>query len=49
MGLLVGRPQVRGADVGVDLGGDEAFVTEEFLHAADVGAAVQQVRSEAVS
>ena len=40
MGLLVGRTQVGGADVRVYLRCDQAFVAEEFLDAADVGAAV---------
>ena len=42
-------PEIRGADVRVDLRGDEALVAQQFLHAADVGAAVQQVRGEAVA
>ena len=40
MSLFVCRAKVGGADVGVDLGGDEAFVAQKFLDAADVGAAV---------
>ena len=32
----------------VDLRGHEAFVAQQFLHAADVGAAVEQMRGEAV-
>ena len=33
----------------VDLRRDQALVAEQFLHAADVGAAVEQVRGETVS
>ena len=43
-GLQIGR-----ADVRVDLRGDQAFVAQELLHAADVGATVQEVRGEAVA
>jgi hypothetical protein len=49
MRLLVGRFQVRRAHVRVDLRRDQAFVAEEFLDAADVGAAVEEVRGEAVA
>src|SRR5437762_8333399 len=49
MRLFVDGPQASGADVGVDLGGDEALVAEELLDAADVGAAVEQVRGKAVA
>ena len=40
--------QAGGADVRVDLRGHQALVAQQFLHAADVGAAVEQVRGEAV-
>ena len=36
-------------DVGVNLCGGEVGVTEEFLHAAQVGAGVEHVRGEAVA
>lgn len=36
-------------DLGVDLGGGEAGVAEEFLDVAEVGTASQQVRSERMS
>ena len=49
MGLLIRRAQVRGAHVRVDLRRDEALVPKEFLHAADVGTAIQQVRGKAVA
>ncbi len=48
MGLFVGRTQVGRADVRVDLRGDQALVAQQLLHAANVGAAIQQVRGEAV-
>jgi len=38
-----------GGQVGVDLGGGEALVAEEFLDAAEVGAVVEQVGGEAVA
>ena len=49
MRFLVRRLEIARADVRVDLRRDEAFVAEEFLHAADVGAAVEQMRGEAVA
>src|SRR2546430_1117501 len=49
MGFFVDGPQSRGADVGVDLRGDEALVAEELLDAADVGAAVEQVGGKTVT
>src|SRR4029079_14095359 len=49
MGLLVRGPQAGGADVGVDLRGDETLVAQQLLHAADVGAAVEQMRCKTVS
>jgi len=35
--------------VGVNLRGHQAFVAQEFLHAADVGAAVQKMRGKTVA
>ena len=49
MRSLVDFAQAGGADVRVDLRRHQALVAEQFLHAADVGAAVEQVRGEAVS
>ena len=40
--------QRRGADVRVDLRGHQALVAQQFLHAADIGAAVQQMGGETV-
>jgi hypothetical protein len=40
--------QVVGRHVRVDLGGRHVGVAEHLLHAAQVGAALQQVRGEAV-
>ena len=37
------------ADVGVDLCGGEAFVSEEFLDDAEVGAGIEHVGCEAVA
>src|SRR4051794_35297800 len=48
MGLQIGGPKSGGADVGVDLGGDEAFVAQQLLNAANIGAAIEQVRGEAM-
>src|SRR5262245_21348722 len=48
MGSLVGLAEAGGADVGVNLRGDEAFVAEQFLHAADVGPAIQEMGGKAV-
>ena len=49
VGTLVGGAESGGADVGVDLRRHQALVAQQLLHAADVGAAVQQVRGEAVA
>ena len=46
---FVDLTQIRGADVGVDLGGRQTLVTQQFLNAANVGAAVEQVSREAVT
>lgn len=49
MCFFVGFPEPAGTDVGVNLGGCEAFVSEEFLDAAEIGSAIQQVCGEGVS
>ncbi len=48
MNLLISLTEVGRTDVGLKLGGDETFVTELFLHAADVGAAGEEMSREAV-
>src|SRR3954463_762941 len=48
MGLFVGCPQIRGAEVRVDLRRDQAFMPEQFLHAANVGSTVQKMRGKAM-
>ena len=49
MGPFVDLAEAGGADVGVDLRRYQALVAEQFLDAADVGAAVEQVGGEAVA
>ena len=49
MRFLVRIPQALSAHMRVDLRCREAFVPEQFLHASQIGTAVQQVRREAVS
>ena len=49
VGLVVGFFEAVGGDVGVDLGGDEVGVAQEFLDAAEVGAGVQHVGRIAVA
>ena len=49
VGLLVRFAQTFRADVRVDLGRGQAFVAQQFLHAAQVGSVVEQVRGKAVS
>src|SRR5215470_3367513 len=46
--LVVTVAQAVGGHVGVNLGVAEAAVAEQFLHTADVGPAVEQLRREAV-
>ena len=41
VGFVVGLLEAVGGEVGVDLGGDEIFVAEEFLHAAEVGTGIE--------
>ena len=48
VGLAVGRLQALGGDVGVDLRGGRRGVAEDLLHAAQVGAALKQVRGGGV-
>ncbi len=48
VGALVGVVQAGGGQVRVDLRGGQRLVAEQFLHAAQVRAVVQQVRGEAV-
>ena len=48
MGLLVDLSQSGGADVRIDLRRDQTLVAEQFLDAADLGAAVEQVGGKAV-
>src|SRR5688572_840020 len=49
MSLLVDFAQTCRADVRVNLRGHEALVTQQFLHGANVGSAIEQVRCEAMS
>ena len=46
VGVLVGFLQSAGADVGVDLGRCQALVAEQFLNAAEVRPAVEEVGRE---
>lgn len=48
MRLFVDRAEVCGADVRVDLRRRQTLVPQQFLDAADVGPAVQEVRGEGV-
>src|SRR5688572_32501468 len=48
MGLFVDGLHAGRADVRVDLRRAEALVAEQFLNAADVGAAIEQVGGETV-
>lgn len=41
MRFFVSRTQITRAEVRVDLGGDQTFVAEQFLYAADVCAAIE--------
>ena len=49
MGVVVDLFHAFGGDVGVDLGGGETGVAEEFLDAAEVCAVVEEVGGEAVA
>ena len=46
MGFAVCGFDVGGADVGVDLGGDQTLVAEEFLDAANVRPSVEEMGCE---
>src|SRR5690606_15007593 len=48
MGVKIGPAQVLPGHVGVDLGGGDAGVTQEFLDGAQVGAALEHVGGEGV-
>ncbi len=49
MGLLVSPLKPFGSEMSIDLRGDEVGVAKQFLHAAQVSAAVQQVGGIAVA
>ena len=46
MGPVVGCPQIAGADMGIDLRGDQAFMAQQFLHTTDVGSSIEQMGRE---
>ncbi len=48
MSLVVHGPQPRNRDVGVELRGGQRRVAEQFLHDAQVGAALEQMGGGAV-
>ena len=48
MRFVVCLAEGRSGQMGVDLRGHQALVTQQLLHAADVGAAVEQVGGKAV-
>ena len=49
MGSVIDLFHTGGGDVGVDLGGAQVGVAEEFLDAAEVGSVVEEVGGEAVA
>jgi hypothetical protein len=49
MGAVVDRGQLRGGELGVALCSREAFVAEQFLDGAKVGAFFEQVSAEGVA
>ncbi len=49
MGLVVHLRQVLKVEVGVDLGGGEAGVAEQFLHRAQVAGGFEQMGGEGVA
>ena len=49
MGLFIRCTQAGGADVGVDLRGDQALVAKEFLYTPHISPAIEQVRGETVT
>ena len=46
MGLVVGLREVLKVEMGIDLGGGDIDVAEQFLHRAQVRAGLQQVGRE---
>ena len=48
MCVFVYITQRRGADVRIDLRGHETFVAEQFLYAANIGTAIEQMRGKAM-
>ena len=49
MSVVVGLLESVSGEVCVDLGGDEVFVPEQFLHATQIGTTVEQMGGEAVA
>lgn len=49
MRFVVGLLHARGREVRVDLRGAERLMSEEFLHASQIGAIIQEVCGEAVT
>ena len=49
MSFLVRRLQIAGADVRIDLRRHQALVPQEFLHAPNIGTAIEQMRRKAVA
>lgn len=48
MRLIVSPFQAFGADMGVDLGGDQVGMAEQLLHTAQISARIEQMRGVAV-
>lgn len=49
MGSLVSLAEASSANVRIDLSGDKALVSQQFLHASNVGATIEEVRRETMS
>ena len=49
MRLLVAFTQAGGGHVGINLGGGQTAMSEQFLHGADIGTAVEHVGGKTVS
>ena len=49
MGLFVSCPQIARADVRVDLGCDQTFVSQQFLDAANVSPSIEKMCRETVT